>query len=517
MQPTMQQTIPVYDDPSLALIKSTAAQAIATQAHHPSRGVPVDHPFLTGIDHYCRMMLDGREPAAPAGDPRSVDPADPEVVAYLTWLHHRKAHADIAENKQIAADLKSQLERFRFGNPLWQNMFDEYVRYYWEYPHHVGGVPHYRSWKAPAFGNGDLSFGAIDWRLPSNATVALIGDIGTGTDVAAAVLVAAMSFKPDVILHVGDVYYSGTHYEFEHYFLGLFDAVFEDFGTRVPVFTLPGNHEYFTGAVPYFECLDSNRLIVGDSQRQKASYFSLQTEDGGWQFLGMDTSFHGHYLGVKAEKLAAALKAIHVDPSDASNPDKPPEMVFLRPDEVEWHQHQLDHFAGRTILLGHHQLYSANQKVGVDPGPSGTTDLHDYCRPGVNTELWKAFGRYFDKSVAAWFWGHEHNLGIYQDDYRPQGWPPPSADPDSPWKTLKKGRCVGHSAIPVAESEHPYQANYPVPLLRDDLKLDIDQGWYNRGFQIMKLSGAGNPVDVTYYQVAGADPKPLSIFTESIH
>ena len=158
---------------------------------------------------------------------------------------------------------------------MWQNMFDEYVKYYWAYPHHSGGVPHYRSWKDPAFGNRNPNYGVIEWRLPSHATVALIGDIGTGTDIAAAVLVAALSFRPDVILHVGDVYYSGTRFEFAHYFVGLLLSVFESQGIRPPVFTLPGNHEYFTGAVPYFECLDSNQLIVDASQQQAASYFSF--------------------------------------------------------------------------------------------------------------------------------------------------------------------------------------------------------------------------------------------------
>ena len=95
----------------------------------------------------------------------------------------------------------------------------------------------------------------------------------------------------------------------------------------------------------------------------------------------------------------------------------------------------------------------------------GVPDPNDYHRPGVNTQLWQAFGQYFDRNVAAWFWGHEHNLGIYQDLYRPADWPPPSGQPNDVWQTLRKGRCVGHSAIPVATTEQPYQANYPVPLL----------------------------------------------------
>ncbi|AEV37866.1 hypothetical protein PSE_3360 [Pseudovibrio sp. FO-BEG1] len=40
--------------------------------------------------------------------------------------------------------------------------------------------------------------------------------------------------------------------------------------------------------------------------------------------------------------------------------------------------------------------------------------------------------------------------------------------------------------------------------------------WYNRGFEILKLNGAGQPAHCTYYQVAGADPAPLKIYSEEI-
>ncbi|NNF36119.1 MAG: metallophosphoesterase, partial [Saprospiraceae bacterium] len=368
----------------------------------------------------------------------------------------------------------------------------------------------------PKYGGGDYNYGVVEWKIPSDATVAIIGDIGTGTDVAAAVLLSALSFNPDVILHVGDVYYSGTRQEFKNYFVGLIQAVYKDQGVKVPMYTLPGNHEYFTGAIPYFECLDSNDLIFEDSQKQQASFFKLETEDGGWQFLGMDTSYHGHYMGGPQSKLDQALKDLHLNPDNAFNPVVPPDMVYVRPDEVDWHHYHLNQHKGRTILFGHHQLYSANQKVGIPQKmKDGKPDPLDYNRPGVNTRLWQAFGAYFHK-VAAWYWGHEHNLCIYEDNFRPEGWPEASDAPDGQFKTLVKGRCVGHSAIPVAEAEEPYKINNPIPFVRDDLKLDLYNGWYNRGFEILKLNGSGNPSEVAYYQVKGADPTPIKIYQETI-
>lgn len=511
----MQQPIHNYENPHLARLKSVAAELVVQEQNgHQSQGVPVDHPLLHGVDKYCDAVLNNKQLAVP--DPDAADPDDPDVIAYLVYLHHMRVHAHIADNKEVQTQIDQQLASFKFGNPKWQRMFNQYVKYYWHYPQHTGGNPAYRSWLDPQFGNGDYNYGVIEWQIPADATVALIGDIGTGTDIAAAVLLSALSFKPDVILHVGDVYYSGTKHEFERYFTGLIKTLFADQGVEIPVYTIPGNHEYFSGNVPFFDCIDSNLLVNSEEQCQQASFFKLVTEDDGWQFLAMDTSYHGHYMGVKGEHLTEALKALHVDPDNAYNPVVPPPMVYVRPDEVDWHHYHLSQFQGRTILLSHHQLYSANQKVGVDQNQiDGQPDPQDYNRPGVNTHLWRDFGLYFHK-VAAWFWGHEHNLGIYQSNYRPEGWPAPTEAVDDPWKNLAKGRCVGHSAIPVKDKETPYKVNYPVPLEDESLKLDLYQGWYNRGFEILKLNGAGQPVQVSYYQVQGADPKPRQIYEETI-
>ena len=505
-------TIDHHDRQYLSLLKTVAAEAIHQDGDY--KGTPSDHPLMKGVEHYCKTVATSAE--VPKPDEGIHSEEDPEVIAYLAYLHHRKAHACIAENKEIEKDLEEQLASFKFGNPKWQSMFDLYVKYYWDYPMHLSQKPQYPSWRDPKFGNGDYNYGVIDWKIPSDATVALIGDIGTGTDVAAAVLLGALSFKPDVILHVGDVYYSGTEEEFNRYFIGLIKAVFEDQGVNIPVFTLPGNHEYFTGAIPYFKCLDSNLLVQEEGQRQQASFFKLDTEDEGWQFLGMDTSFHGHYMGGPASKMDQALKDLHLDAGTAHNPIIEPDMVYVRPDELDWHHYHLNEHQGRTILLGHHQVYSRNQKVGVEQRKvDGKPDPQDTNRAGVNTRLWKGFGTYFDK-VAAWFWGHEHNLCIYEDNFRPEGWPEATNEPDDQLQNLRKGRCVGHSAIPVAETEDPYKINYDVPFVRDDLQLSLKDGWYNRGFEIIQLNGKGNEATASYYQVSGAEPEPIKIYEESL-
>ena len=501
-----------FDNAYLSLLQSSASEAFAGSDERTD--APTHKAIKNGVNKYCLAVANNEEIAKPNIKDQNAE--DPGIIAYLASLYHRKAHASIAHNSLVEKQIQEQLAAFKFGNPKWQQMFDQYVKYYWHYPHHKGGQPMYRSWLDPVYGQGDYDYGVINWTIPEDSTVALIGDIGTGTDVAAAVLISALSFNPTIILHVGDVYYSGTEFEFQQYFVGLINSVFEDLKLKVPIYTLPGNHEYFTGAIPYFQCLDSNVLVQTEAQRQQASFFKLRTENNSWQFIGMDTSFHGHYMGINGDKLEAALRTLHVDPKDAYDPVVPPPMVFVRPDEVDWHHHHLSQFPGRTILLGHHQLYSAHQKVGLDQKLiNDMPDPADFNRPGVNTALWRDFGLYFNK-VAAWFWGHEHNLGIYQNNYRPQGWPPVTNAPNDPWKNLSKGRCVGHSAIPVAGSEEPYKNNNQIPLEDSQLKLDLVDGWYNRGFEIIQLRGKNKPAVTSYYQINGVNPKPIKLYQETI-
>lgn len=488
---------------------------------------------MVGADRYCRAM----QTNAPVPEPDSDSGDDPSVQAYLASLYHRKAHAHIAGDDAIEKAIARQTAQFKFGNPLWQQMYVQYYRYYWQYPWHKGCQPKYRSWKDATGGSGDVNFGAISWRLPADARIAIVGDIGTGTDEAAAVLLAALGFDPHAVLHLGDVYFSGTSFETRHRLLGLIRTVSRGARRRVPFFSVPGNHEYFTGAVSYLQALDSGALTRLASQSQKASYFCLRTEDDGWQFLGLDTGYYGHYMNVAGAAQQATLERLHIGKvevaQDRSNPywprhfnpyfaspdtaDLPQEdttvpvnQVTVRADEAEWHLDKLRTFSGRSILLSHHQLYSALNACGVPQ-----RDPTDFNREWVDAALWSQFGETFDR-VAAWIWGHEHNLNIFVSGYRPSDWPSDAPNSSQFSKTLAKGRCAGHSAIPVQSSEGPYVQKYSVPLERADLMLGQTGGWFNHGFQILELAGRGKPGRLSYYQIVEADPTPHLMFAEDV-
>lgn len=533
-----------YEVPHLALWKSCVAEVLAKHAAAGSQmaaaaGSDSEHGLIKAADSYAKAME--QNAPIPAPSPDSDD--DLAVQTYLSYLHHQKAHARISDDAALEAQLTQQIQEYKFGNPLWQQMLEQYYTYYWQYPYHLGQHPHYRSWKVA--GNGELGFGVIEWQLPANAKVVIVGDIGTGTDVAAAVLVAALRSRPDAILHLGDVYFSGTDFETQHRLLQLLEEAFTSENIRVPFFTVPGNHEYFTGGKAYLQALDSGRLVVSENQKQAASYFCLRSADNGWQFLGMDTGYHGHYMNVSKQASEATRERLHLgevqlppataDPhwprdhnpyfrSERDFPQQDPtqnEPVVLRPDELAWQQHKLAGFSGRSVLLSHHQLYSALDACGLPQGQ--TQDAQgkqqptpsDFNREWVNTGLWRQLGPYFDK-VAAWLWGHEHNLGIFQNAYRPADWPTEHVEVETVFKTLPLGRCAGHSAIPVQLSENPYQQNYPVALEQPDLKLGVTEDWYNHGFQLLELAGAGQPARLSYYQIAGADPTPLLLFEEQV-
>lgn len=194
-----------------ALWRSAAAEVLGGTAGRAGDLDWAANPTLAGIDRHVRALECGR----PVRPPRSAGPAhrDPDIIAYLSELHQRLAHSRLNDDPALTAELRRQLSTFARQDSALDQLGEKYFEYYAGYPYHLPGAPAYRCWQAPEAGNGDVDFGLIEWRLPADATIAVVGDVGTGTDLAAATLVAALSFRPDAILHLGDVYYSGTAFE----------------------------------------------------------------------------------------------------------------------------------------------------------------------------------------------------------------------------------------------------------------------------------------------------------------
>jgi hypothetical protein len=125
-----------------------------------------------------------------------------------------------------------------------------------------------------------LSDFVVEDRLPDTARIALVGDWATGESDAKAILENMSRKRPDAVIHLGDIYYSGVQHEIEAFFWRFVTRILDL--RRTSVFTLAGNHEVYSGGEAYYRLLDQ----LG----QPASYFCLRNQN--WQFLAMDTGLH---------------------------------------------------------------------------------------------------------------------------------------------------------------------------------------------------------------------------------
>ena len=221
--------------------------------------------------------------------------------------------------------------------------------------------------------------------LPDRCRLALAGDWGTGTDSAAQVAKQIRGHEPDVTIHLGDVYYSGTAREYQDYFLGPDDWPRGAQGT----YALNGNHEMYSGGEGYFG-------VALPALQQRTSYFCLENEN--WRIVAVDTGYYARTFPF----LELILKGWIRLPK--------PNRQWLR-------QVVFADSADRrpVILLSHHQWFSAFDS--------------EYPRVGAN------LGPYLDR-VLLWLWGHEHRFAAYAP-FRFGG------------ATPVRARCIGHGGMPI--------------------------------------------------------------------
>ena len=198
--------------------------------------------------------------------------------------------------------------------------------------------------------------------IADNARIALLSDWGTGRRTAAAVLRDLARHQPDIVVHLGDIYYAGTAAECEDNFRLPMHQALDRARRHVPVYTLSGNHDMYSGGEGYYGLI--GRLNDGP-WRQRASFFCLRS--AGWQFIGMDTGLHAY------------------------DPFEQHPLTFLELAEEDWVAARIGEFPGQTVLLSHHPLFSlrrALERAGRTPGTricsraSGASARRDGSRPG---------------------------------------------------------------------------------------------------------------------------------------
>lgn len=461
--------------PALSMFQSMVDDLILGRDHDDTESLEsqgqerptLDHPRVHAAAEYVERKLQGKE----------VPEEPPEEVAKkqgggTAWTCVRLAGELFLAAMEGKDDPKQQLEdelKDSTCDPEWIEAIVQYLEYF---------GPGGKKAKVPYVTWQSLDDFVLE-TLPQNARVALIADWGTGTKDAEELLARVADKEPQVLIHLGDVYYSGTERETHHNFLDLIDRVFDRDHRPMPVYTLTGNHDMYSGGVGYYELLPwlNPSPPYAPHQAQPASYFTLRSPDGAWQLQAMDTGLNDR------------------DPFTVST-----DVTYLEPREAQWHLDKIERFGargGKTILLSHHQLFSPFDAIGkTKDKPKG---LEAY-----NPKLLETFRPVLERGlVSAWFWGHEHNLGIYE-----------------PYGPLEKGRCIGHGAIPVFASQTPYQVVGDLPdpptLVQADgrpvqLAQDAD-GVYAHGYVILELDDAAGRAEARYY----ATPDDQVVYRETL-
>jgi hypothetical protein len=348
----------------------------------------------------------------------------------------------------------------------WASALEEWRQYYQA----QGQLPQYMPPQNAAGQDTPPYVTPAPFALPpsTNGTlrVGVLGDWGTGEDEAFAVLEQLMAQSPDVIIHVGDVYYSGTAAEQNgHLLMPLQSARAK---RNIPVYVLPGNHDYYSGGAGFYGVLPQLNAGVPNASVQAHSFWALTNE--WWQLQGMDTGYND-----------SDLLTVGADNTQ------------LRPDEAQWHTQQLAAAGTRTVILfSHHQLYSNFEPIG---GAWRNPHLE------ANLQSW----RQVTPNVVAWFWGHEHVLEVYEV--------PGSPDEQSTPPLPIRGRCVGNSAFPVFTDQGyvpgtntgvaPLQAPQSpggIPFPGGFVQSQADDQVWASGYMTLDLADGG-AATATYYQV----------------
>ena len=187
--------------------------------------------------------------------------------------------------------------------------------------------------------------------IAADAHIAIFADWGTGLYGAPAIAKAIVALpRCDVVLHLGDTYYSGADIEVTRRLVG-------DWPSRGGLTinrSLNGNHEMYSGGHGYFDAL-------GSFFHQPASCFAMQNSN--WVLVCLDTAYVDFNLG---------------------------------PTQVAWLKSIVDAAGSRKLILfSHHQPFSQLDDQG----------------PNLQKALAELLSK---QRIHAWFWGHEHRLVLYE-------------------------------------------------------------------------------------------------------
>lgn len=433
-----------YSDPVLSLWQAAVAEvyrsrdsiqnrmAMATSQRMAQDPMAAQTDLMAPVHSLAAVLASGQTPAPASSAPLSIaaQAAKGGPIADCAKTAGDFLWAEISGNDQQSAILAGELQDSECDIG-WAQCVTTYLGY-----KIFGGPLPYRP-------NLDS---IVD--LPPQTKVAIIGDWGTGDEVAINLLHQVASMSPDVVIHLGDVYYAGTHNEEQNNFL---DICRQILSTNVVVLSMCGNHDMYSGGSGYYWLVDQ--------LSQQASYFCVRNQY--WQILAMDTGHNDNNPFTVATNMTSLVTQANWS-------------------EAAWHLQKIQQAGtAKTILMSHHQLFSPFTSLGKN-----NSQLYAY-NPNLLTNFQAVLPQ-----VAWWFWGHEHTLAIYD-----------------PYMGLQRGRCVGASAVPVFTDQQSYTAaaglttyqGGPLPTWNASGQLATNGTDYSHCFAILTLNGPSANVD--YYQV----------------
>lgn len=339
-----------FRNAKLSIWQSAADSVAASRTGAPGRP-DLEDPIMGAATELAARIDAGQTTArlVSLASPATADPA--EAVLHCARLAMALGEAKAAARARDVERFRAELDpETGLCDAEWSEVAEKYAA---RLVFHFGDVP-YRRHQSP----NDF---IIEERLPANARIAIVSQLGTGSSGASRVLKQIAAKKPDVLIHLGDIYYSCTAYEIERYFLAPLREHVDLSQTRC--FSLCGNHDVYSGGTGYYDTLLP-------ALSQPASYFCLRNDH--WQFIALDTGLHARVPG--------------------GSP------TYLEDSEAEWLRDKMRTAGSRqTVLLSHHQLFSAFESIG-----------ETYYNDSLYAQVADLIG-----GVALWLWGHEHRLTIY--------------------------------------------------------------------------------------------------------
>jgi 3',5'-cyclic AMP phosphodiesterase CpdA len=284
--------------------------------------------------------------------------------------------------------------------------------------------------------------------------IAIVGDWGTGNEIAATVMQHITAQNPDYIVHLGDVYYSGTPDERKHYFhigeerhhlLALWP---QEYAGRS--FTLNSNHEMYTGANGYFDVALGDPSTPFTAQKNQGC-FALTFGD--WTLLGLDSGYFGTSFDAFMQGSIG----------DEGTPQR------------EWIK-GLNLDGEKTVVFTHHTGFAED-----------CTSVNELW-----TQVYQSLGK---KDPFAWYWGHVHNGIVYESPLTI----PQEGSPD--FKTNTFARCSGHGAIPYGNTP---SLDIPQVVWRETQEVPSTHQLHH-GFSMIELTKSGDTVvkvDESYFNTS---------------